>query len=88
MTSVIRRVAHRFTMRGLAVPVRKRTTRRPAELVTSTTNVDVAAVPISAMVVYPTTVTTPASLRTLAMMDQLRYSATPDMAATISMMQV
>lgn len=72
MASVIRRVAQRFTVMVLVVPVLNRTTRIPTRLVTSTTNVDVAGVPISAMVVYPITLTTPASFRTLAMMDQLR----------------
>lgn len=88
MASVMRRVAQRFTVMGVTVPVLKRTTRSPTRLVTSTTNVDVAAVPISAMVVCPTTVTTPASFRTLAMMTQLRWSVVPTMAATNSITQV
>ncbi len=84
----MRRVAQRFTVRTDTVPVLNRTTRSPTRLVTSTTNVDVAAVPISAMVVYPTTVMTPASLRTLAMMTQLRWSVVPTMAETNSITQV
>jgi hypothetical protein len=84
----MRRVAQRFTVRTDTVPVLNRTTRSPTRLVTSTTNVDVAAVPISAMVVYPTTVMTPASFRTLAMMTQLRWSVVPTMAETNSITQV
>lgn len=81
-------MAQRLTVSESDVPVLNRTTRMPTRLVTSTTNVDVAAVPISAIVVYPTTVMTPADLRTLAMMTQLRWSVVPTTVAMNSITQV